>query len=58
LTRVTTRSIAIDPMGDLWSRLGIRYVALPFADATPEFRAATSLVLALPDSGLWIYKYR
>jgi hypothetical protein len=50
-------SIRIDPMNDVWRRLRIRYVAFPFAVANPEFLGATSLVLELPDSQLWVYEY-
>ncbi len=49
--------ITIDPMSDAWRRLGIRYVALPFAAADREFLETTALVLELPDSGVWVYKY-
>jgi hypothetical protein len=51
-------TITIDPMNDLWRRLGIRYCVFPFAATDPEFLTATWLVRELPDSGVWIYKYR
>jgi len=51
-------AIAIDPKSELWRRLGVRYVALPFAASDPELVAASELVLRLPELGLWIYEYR
>lgn len=50
-------TIEIDPKSVLWRRLGIRYVALPFAATDVGFLAETALVLALPDVGLWVYRY-
>jgi hypothetical protein len=58
LTQVDLYSVRIDPMNDVWRRLRIRYVALPFAAEDPEFLGATSLVLELPESKLWVYEYR
>lgn len=49
-------TMAIDPKGDIWHRLGIRYVVLPSASTDPEFIAKTTLVE--PPPGVWIYKYR
>ena len=51
-------TIKIDPISDLWRRLGIRYVALPFAATDREFLAKTALVLELPEFGLWVYRYQ
>lgn len=51
-------AIKIDPKSDLWRRLGIRYVVLPFAVTDPEFLGRTALMVALPDVGLWIYRYQ
>ncbi len=51
-------SIAISPMSDVWRRLGIRYVTLPFAPTSREFLAMTSLVLEQPDARMWVYEYR
>ena len=49
-------SIKIDPKNDVWPRLGIRYIALPFAATDPEFVKRTTLVETLPDVGLWVYR--
>jgi hypothetical protein len=51
-------TISIDPVGSDFGKLGIRYVALPAAVANQEFRDATSLVLQLTDSWMWVYEYR
>ncbi len=50
--------IRIDPKSDVWRRLGIRYVALPFAATDPEFLERAALALELPDASLWVYRYR
>ena len=49
-------TIAIDPKSDLWSRLDIRYMALPFETRDPEFLQRASLVTPLPAIGLWVYR--
>ncbi len=48
--------IEIDPKSEIWRRLRIRYVALPFAATDREFLEGAALVLALPDEGLWVYR--
>jgi hypothetical protein len=50
-------TMEIDPAADVWSRLGIRYVVLPFASTDPDFLSKAPLVLTLPEEGLWIYRY-
>lgn len=48
----------VDPKSELWHRVGIRYVVLPFASTDRDFLAKTALVLALPDVGVWVYRYQ
>ncbi len=51
-------TMEIDPKNDVWRQLGIEYVALPFEATDRDYLGKTALVLALPDIGLWVYKYR
>lgn len=48
--------ITIDPTSDLWTRLNVRYVALPFAPTDPQFLSRAKLVRPLSDVGLWVYR--
>ena len=49
--------IHIAPSNDIWRRLGMRYVVLPYAATDPAFLATAGLVQTLPGAGLWIYRY-
>ena len=51
-------AIGIDPKSGSWWRLGIRYVVLRYQPVDPGFQAAASLVAALPENRIWIYKYK
>ena len=50
-------AIGIDPKSAAWWRLGIRYVVLRSQSTDPGFQAAASLVAAIPQDRIWIYKY-
>ncbi len=57
LTGLDSYRIELDPKSDLWPRLGIRYVVLPFEAVDREFLAKAVPVLALSDVRMWVYRY-
>jgi hypothetical protein len=49
--------IQIDPLHDVWRRLGVDYFVFPFQVKNPDFLANATPVLALRKAKLWIYRY-
>ena len=58
LLHADTFRIDIEPNHPLWLKLGVRYVAFPFAATNPAFLAKADLVTSIPESGAWIYRLR
>jgi hypothetical protein len=57
LVHADSYSITIDPNSELWRRLGVRYAVFPGETTNRRFLTQASLVLSLPEAGLWVYRY-